>query len=135
MAESKDVEADHVYDVRKFDEPTEVDWLFEYIDSVMKSPSWDSEVMGFIDDNCMVFDNEEVRPLVAAPLMPRFASLAPCLRTVAGEQVGAHGRAREIPRGATALFLSQHSPARPLPDAPRRRASCLHHLRRWWTGS
>jgi len=39
---------------------TESDWLFEYIDSVMKSPSWDSEVMGFIDDNCVVFDNEEV---------------------------------------------------------------------------
>jgi hypothetical protein len=42
------------------DEQTESDWLFEYIDSVMKSPAWDAEVMGFIDDNCTVFDNEEV---------------------------------------------------------------------------
>lgn len=38
---------------------TEVDWLFEYVCSVMKSPAWDAEVMGFIDENCMVFDNEE----------------------------------------------------------------------------
>jgi hypothetical protein len=40
--------------------PTESDWLFEYIDGVMKSPAWDSEVMTFIDDNCVIFDNEEV---------------------------------------------------------------------------
>ena len=47
------------HDSAKADEPTESDWLFEYIDSVMKSPAWESEVMGFVDDNCMVFDNEE----------------------------------------------------------------------------
>lgn len=47
----------------KSDEPTESDWLFEYVDSVMKSPAWESEVMGFVDDNCMIFDNEDENKL------------------------------------------------------------------------
>lgn len=37
----------------------EYDWIFDYVMSVFKSPLWDLTVMGIIDDNCIVFSNEE----------------------------------------------------------------------------
>jgi len=43
----------------KEDAAGENDWIFDYLMSVIKSPSWDAEIMGFIDENCVVFDNEE----------------------------------------------------------------------------
>ena len=46
------------------------DWLFDYFMTVFKSPQWDAEIMGFIDDNCLCFDNDEVRWV-----------LHPCTRT------------------------------------------------------
>lgn len=38
---------------------SEHDWLFDYIMNVFKAPTWEVPVMSFIDDNCVVFDNEE----------------------------------------------------------------------------
>jgi hypothetical protein len=70
MSEAKEKDAKDVDEGTG--EPTEADWLFEYIESVMKSPAWDSEVMGFVDDNCMVFDNEEVSPRIAQKCTSRF---------------------------------------------------------------
>ena len=86
------------------DEPTESDWLFEYIDSVIKSPAWDAEVMGFIDENCMVFDNEEVRCLYSqnSTIVETINLLT--LRNhfeildVSGKQIRVHRDPREIPR-------------------------------------
>ena len=37
----------------------ENDWLFDYVMSIFKAPTWEVPVMQFIDDNCIVFDNEE----------------------------------------------------------------------------
>lgn len=35
------------------------DWLFDYMMSVFKAPTWEVPIMTFIDDNCIVFDSEE----------------------------------------------------------------------------
>ena len=37
----------------------EADWLFDYMMSVFKSPTWEVPIMMWIDDNCIVFDSEE----------------------------------------------------------------------------
>jgi len=41
------------------EEGGEYDWIFDYVLSVFQSPLWDLTVMGIIDDNCIIFDNEE----------------------------------------------------------------------------
>jgi hypothetical protein len=63
------------------DEITESDWLFEYIDSVMKSPAWDSEVMTFVDDNCVIFDNEEENKFEYTVVHEKFAEMLEGLMT------------------------------------------------------
>ena len=35
------------------------DWLFDYMMSVFKAPTWEVPIMTFIDDNCIVFDSED----------------------------------------------------------------------------
>jgi hypothetical protein len=35
------------------------EWLFEHLLSVFSSPSWEGPLMDFIDDNCVVFDDED----------------------------------------------------------------------------
>eukprot|EP00614_Pseudopedinella_elastica_P022357 CAMPEP_0172630302 /NCGR_PEP_ID=MMETSP1068-20121228/173025_1 /TAXON_ID=35684 /ORGANISM="Pseudopedinella elastica, Strain CCMP716" /LENGTH=187 /DNA_ID=CAMNT_0013441107 /DNA_START=40 /DNA_END=600 /DNA_ORIENTATION=+ len=76
-AEAKDAgDAD-----RTTDKTTDVDFLFDYIDSVMKSPAWDSEVMGFIDENCMVFDNEEENKFEYTVIHEKFAEVVESLLT------------------------------------------------------
>ena len=75
--------------VPKSEEPTEVDWLFEYIDSVMKSPAWESEVMGFIDDNCMIFDNEEENKFEHTVVHNKFQEVTTNESTSTEAQIGA----------------------------------------------
>lgn len=38
---------------------SEHDWLFDYIMSVFKAPTWEVPIMTFIDDNCVVFDTDD----------------------------------------------------------------------------
>ena len=93
-------------------EPTESDWLFEYIDSVMKSPAWDSEVMGFVDDNCCVFDNEEENKLEHSVVHEKFQEIIDGLLTAHLQDVSvtaeafaeACERARYASRNNRAVF-------------------------------
>jgi len=35
------------------------DWIFDSVSQILKSPAWEAEVYGFIDENCLVFSNGE----------------------------------------------------------------------------
>lgn len=37
----------------------EMEWLFDFVMAIFRSPSWEVPIMTFIDENCVVFDNEE----------------------------------------------------------------------------
>ncbi len=54
---------------------TNTDWLFDFLLSVFKSPEWDLAVMGFIDQNCAVFDTEEENKLSYTTLHHQFKEL------------------------------------------------------------
>lgn len=51
------------------------DWLFDFLLSVFKSPHWDVAVMGFIDENCAVFDKDEENKLSYTTLHHQFKDL------------------------------------------------------------
>ena len=51
------------------------DWLFDYLMSVFRSPQWDASVMGFIDENCAVFDAEEENKFSYTELHKQFREL------------------------------------------------------------
>ena len=57
---------------------TETEWLFDFLLSVFKSPAWDLAVMGFIDENCAVFDTEEENKLSYTTLHQQFKELVRC---------------------------------------------------------
>lgn len=57
------------------DDDTDKDWLFDFLLSVFKSPQWDVAVMGFIDENCAVFDNDEENKLAYTALYDQFKDL------------------------------------------------------------
>lgn len=54
---------------------TDKDWLFDFLLSVFKSPHWDVAVMGFIDENCAVFDKDEENKLSYTTLHHQFKDL------------------------------------------------------------
>jgi len=35
----------------------EFGWIFETVAQIFKSPAWEADVYGFIDEFCIVFDN------------------------------------------------------------------------------
>lgn len=39
------------------------EWLFDLLLAVFRSPQWDAAIMGFVDENCAIFDNEEENKL------------------------------------------------------------------------
>lgn len=39
------------------------DWFFDIIINFLRSPRWKTPIMSFLDDNCLVFDNEEENKL------------------------------------------------------------------------
>lgn len=41
----------------------EYDWLFDYVQSVFQAPTWELPIGSFIDENCIVFDNEDENKL------------------------------------------------------------------------
>jgi hypothetical protein len=47
---------------------TEYDWLFDYLYSVFKAPSWEKPLQEFIDENCTVFDNDDENKLAYTEL-------------------------------------------------------------------
>lgn len=39
------------------------EWVFEYVHGVFQAPTWEGPIGTFIDDNCIVFDDEEENKL------------------------------------------------------------------------
>jgi hypothetical protein len=39
------------------------EWVFEYVHGVFQAPTWEGPIGGFIDENCIVFDDEEENKL------------------------------------------------------------------------
>jgi hypothetical protein len=39
------------------------DWFFDMIIGFLRSPRWKAPVMSFLDEHCIVFDNEEENKL------------------------------------------------------------------------
>ena len=39
------------------------EWVFEYMHGVFQAPTWEVPIGTFIDENCLVFDNEEENKL------------------------------------------------------------------------
>lgn len=37
----------------------EHDWIFDSLITFLKSPRWKTPVVSFIEENCIIFDNEE----------------------------------------------------------------------------
>merc|ERR1719352_186251 len=58
---------------------TENEWLGDYVLQFLKSPSWAVPVMQFIDENCMVFDDEEENKLEFTELHNKFKQLVDSL--------------------------------------------------------
>ncbi|CAM9492322.1 unnamed protein product, partial [Ectocarpus sp. 13 AM-2016] len=66
----------------------DTEWLFDFLLSVFKSPSWDLAVMGFIDENCAVFDTEEENKLSYTTLHRQFKDLVETLCANSLAEVG-----------------------------------------------
>lgn len=51
------------YNPKDFERETEYDWLFDYLYTVFKAPSWEGPLQSFIDEKCIVFDNDDENKL------------------------------------------------------------------------
>ena len=54
---------------------SEDDWLFDYLMETFHSPSWEVPVMAFIDENCVIFDNDEENKFVYSEKHHEFCHL------------------------------------------------------------
>ena len=54
---------------------SEDDWLFDYMMETFRSPTWEVPVMTFIDENCVIFDNDEENKLVYTEKHREFCQL------------------------------------------------------------
>ena len=57
------------------EDATDKDWMFDYLLSLLKSPQWDISIMGFIDENCAVFDTDDENKLSYTSLHRQFKDL------------------------------------------------------------
>ena len=51
------------------------DWIFEHVSAIFKSPAWEADVFGFIDENCLIFTAEEENRFEYTTLHDDFTSL------------------------------------------------------------
>ncbi|CAM9670113.1 unnamed protein product, partial [Choristocarpus tenellus] len=72
----------------RVDDGDERDWIFDFLLSVFRSPQWDAAVMGFIDENCTVFDNDEENKLSYTTLHDQFKDLIEILCASSLAEVG-----------------------------------------------
>jgi len=49
--------------------------MFDYIAEYIRSPMWISKIQNFIDDNCLIFDDEELNQLAFTEIHQKFRSL------------------------------------------------------------
>jgi len=50
----------------------EDDWFFDIIINFLRSPRWKTPIMSFLDEHCIIFDNEEENKLEYTPIHKEF---------------------------------------------------------------
>jgi hypothetical protein len=63
-------------------------WLFDYIVAFLKSPPWTVPLNSFIDENCIIFDNEDENKFIHTDCHERFKSLIEDLLTKNLHEIG-----------------------------------------------
>jgi hypothetical protein len=88
------------------------DWLLDSITGFLRSPGWALPVMSFIDENCIVFDNEDENKFAFTDIHAAFKEMVEMLIEMHLE-VGQ----RPFPFRSS-LFLPVHSPFAPKGSSP-----------------
>lgn len=55
--------------------PNVQDWFFDMIIGFLRSPRWKTPVMSFLDEHCVVFDNEEENKLEFTDVHKKFKAI------------------------------------------------------------
>jgi hypothetical protein len=53
----------------------ENDWFFDIIINFLRSPRWKTPIMSFLDEYCIIFDNEDENKLEYTPIHHSFKKL------------------------------------------------------------
>jgi hypothetical protein len=53
----------------------ENDWFFDIIINFLRSPRWKAPIMSFLDEHCIIFDNEEENKLEYTPIHNEFKKI------------------------------------------------------------
>ena len=53
-------------------EEGENDWFFDIIINFLRSPRWKTPIMSFLDEYCIIFDNEDENKLEYTPIHNQF---------------------------------------------------------------
>ena len=69
-------------------EDEDVDWIFDFVMEVFKSPAWEVPVMSFIDTHCAVFDSEEENKLAYSDVHGQFREMVELLLTQQLAEIG-----------------------------------------------
>lgn len=51
------------------------EWIFESVAQILKSPAWEAEVYGFIDEHCVIFDNDDENKFAYTDLHKEFKGI------------------------------------------------------------
>ncbi|GMH88240.1 hypothetical protein TrST_g10308 [Triparma strigata] len=51
------------------------EWIFESVAQILKSPAWEAEVYGFVDEHCVIFDNDDENKFAYTDLHAEFKGI------------------------------------------------------------
>lgn len=71
----------------------ENDWFFDIIINFLRSPRWKTPIMSFLDEHCLIFDNEDENKLEYTPIHGQFKKL---VEDLIGELIAELGVTQEI---------------------------------------
>ena len=71
----------------------ENDWFFDIIINFLRSPRWKTPIMSFLDEHCIIFDNEEENKLEYTPIHGEFKKI---VEDLIGELIAELGVTQEI---------------------------------------
>ena len=84
-----------------------VDWIFDFVLEVLKSPEWEVPVMSFIDANCAVFDTEDENKLAYTDVHDQFRSVVDDVLTQKLAEVGVS--AEDFAKACEAAAEARHT--------------------------
>mmetsp|Transcript_35540 Transcript_35540/g.43514 ORF Transcript_35540/g.43514 Transcript_35540/m.43514 type:complete len:513 (-) Transcript_35540:138-1676(-) len=67
---------------------SETSWIFDYIAATLNSSRWDAEVMSFVDEYCIIFDNDDENKFIYTELHTEFKYLIEEVLTTLLAEVG-----------------------------------------------